>query len=595
MKLRSFFSVLTAMVGILLLIGVSGFFWVTAQSPLTLLQGVQSTPTAAMLVPRQAPLMVSLLVNPDRLESFRQVITPPAQRRRSRAELNQLKQNLLAKSGLDYQTDIQPWLGQELTLAVTTLDIDRQDQNGLQPGYLLALTTQEAGASRQFLERFWQQQALGGRDLVFEQYQGIKLIYAKDSSLAANAAVEAPPRNLAGTTVATAMVGNQFVLFANHPKVLRNAINNIQAADLELGSAKNYQQAITRLEQGRIGLAFLNLPALARWNPASAAEAQLPRQADLAKYESLALSLGLDRRGLMAESALVAAEASPDPPSVPKLSRPVEALGYIPATSALAASGIDLDQLWTEISASLFSYDLIAKLVNQPLQDLQTRWGLDLPEDIFAWVTEEYALGMVPPNSTGNTSSREPSWVFVAQSTEPQTAAQGIQQLDQIAQQHGLGVGPLTLAGKPISTWTQLITAAPGAQLDTEATETKTGANTGTTVLGAKVIGGHAEVDSYQIFASSLTAMEQALQAPQNPLLGSEGFKQAIAPLPTPNRGYLYLNWTASRSFLAQRFPLLRVIEAAGEPFFRHLRSLSLTSYGTDSQVHRSQIFIRLT
>lgn len=586
MKLRSFFSVLTAMVGIFLLIAVSGVFWLAAQSPLTLLQGVHATPTAAMLVPRQAPLMVSLLVNPDRVESFRQVITPPGQRRRSRAELNQLKQNLLAKSGLDYQTDIQPWLGQELTLAVTTLDIDRQEQNGLQPGYLLALTTQEAGASRQFLERFWQQQALQGRDLVFEQYQGIKLISAKDPSLA-NVSAVASQSNSAGTTVATAMVGNQFVLFANHPKVLRNAINNIQATDLELGSAKNYQQAIAHLEQGRIGLAFLNLPALARWNPDSAAKRE-SKQPDPDKFESLALSLGLDRRGLMAETTLVTAHGSPDQPSVPKLSRPVEALDYIPATTALAASGIDLDQLWTEISAGLSSYDLIAKLVNQPLQDLQTRWGLNFPEDIFAWVTEEYALAMVPPAPAGSNLSLGPNWVFVAQSTEPQRTENAIQQLDQIAQQHGLGVGPLTLAGKPISTWTQLITAAPGSQPDPET-------KTGTTVLGAKVIGAHAGVDSYQIFASSLAGMEQSLQAPQNSLLASKDFEQAITPLPTPNRGYLYLNWAASRPFLAQRFPLLRVIEVAGEPFFRHLRSLSLTSYGTDSQVQRSQIFIRLT
>jgi len=44
--------------------------------------------------------MVSLLVNPDRLESFRQVGARPGQRRRARQELNQ-KTNLLANTGLD--------------------------------------------------------------------------------------------------------------------------------------------------------------------------------------------------------------------------------------------------------------------------------------------------------------------------------------------------------------------------------------------------------------------------------------------------------------------------------------------------------------
>jgi len=62
------------------------------------------------------------------------------QRRRARQELNQLKTNLLANTGLDYQRDIQPWLGDEITLAVTTIDIG-DEQNGRQPGYLMALAT----------------------------------------------------------------------------------------------------------------------------------------------------------------------------------------------------------------------------------------------------------------------------------------------------------------------------------------------------------------------------------------------------------------------------------------------------------------------
>jgi len=49
---------------------------------------------------------------------------------------------LLANTGLDYRRDIQPWLG-EITLAVTTIDIDRDAQNG-QPGYLMALATNAA-------------------------------------------------------------------------------------------------------------------------------------------------------------------------------------------------------------------------------------------------------------------------------------------------------------------------------------------------------------------------------------------------------------------------------------------------------------------
>jgi len=79
-----------------------------------------------MFVPKQAPVMVSMLANPDRLESFRQVVALPEN---VTPGTKQLKTNLLANTGLDYRRDIQPWLGDD-TLAVTTIDIDRDEQNG---------------------------------------------------------------------------------------------------------------------------------------------------------------------------------------------------------------------------------------------------------------------------------------------------------------------------------------------------------------------------------------------------------------------------------------------------------------------------------
>ena len=64
MKRRSFFSLLAIGVLVLLLTGIGGFYWLVRESPLTLLQGGnQKTP--------EAPVMVSMLANLDRLESFR--------------------------------------------------------------------------------------------------------------------------------------------------------------------------------------------------------------------------------------------------------------------------------------------------------------------------------------------------------------------------------------------------------------------------------------------------------------------------------------------------------------------------------------------
>jgi len=66
------------------------------------------------------------------------------------------------------------------------------------------------------------------------------------------------------------VVGDRFVLFA-YPKVLRDAINNVQAPELNLTSS-SHQQALTRLPQNRISVTFLNLPSVAVWQENTATD-----------------------------------------------------------------------------------------------------------------------------------------------------------------------------------------------------------------------------------------------------------------------------------------------------------------------------------
>jgi hypothetical protein len=67
-----------------------------------------------------------------------------------------------------------------------------------------------------------------------------------------------------------------------------------------------------------------------------------------------------------------------------------------------------------------------------------------------------------------------------------------------------------------------------------------------------------------------------------------------IAPLPQPNDGYLYLDWRESGTLIERQLPIVRVVELVAKPFFEHLRSLSVSSYGSDKGVQRSKLFFRL-
>ncbi|MBW4539156.1 MAG: DUF3352 domain-containing protein [Myxacorys chilensis ATA2-1-KO14] len=568
MKFRSFLTALAAIAGVLFLVGTLGFVLIFAQSPISLLRGSPiESPTAAMFIPRQAPVVASLLVNPDRLETLRQTIAKPGDRREARAELDQFKQGILGSTDLDYRRDVQPWLGNEVTAAITALDVDRDGGNGEERGYLLALMTKDPQRSREFLQLFWQKRALAGTDLKFEAYQGTTIISGKvegiTSKLEGDETLSSAPNPLA-----TAVVGNHYVLFANSPKVLKDSINNVQAAELNLASSVEYQRAIATLREGRIGLVFLNLPQL-----------QTLTGKDVSQEGSLAISLGLNRQGLIAETALLevseTAQLTVSQPTAPqpKLSKPVGALQYIPATSPISASGVDLDQFWTGLSNTAKNYDFVAQLVNQPIESLEKQWNLDLKNDIFSWVKGEYALGLVPQPG----KNQPLDWVFVADKSDPSAQA-AISHLDAVAQAQGITPGALPLDDQTVNVWTRLATGTPSKGLSVE----------------AQVAGVHTSVDKYEIFATSLDAMNAVLNAKKNGLASNPRFDRAIAPIQTPNNGYFYIDWDTAQPVLKRQFPFIQLVELAGQPLFNHLRSLTISNYGSESGVQRGGAFFQL-
>ncbi len=574
MKLRSFFYVLAAGVIVLLLTAAGGFFWLTSQSPLNLVRGgAVVNPTAAIFVPKQAPVMTSLLVKPDRLEAFRQLVARPVNRRRSRSELNQLEDSLLGNTGLNYRRDIQPWLGDEITLAVTSLDFDRNQENAAQPGYLLAVTTKDAERAREFLQLFYSKQALAQTtDLVFEKYKGVNLIYRRPlTDLEPSPSTSKPDQTPEALT--SAVVGN-FVLFANHPKVLREAINNVQVENLSLDDDREYQQMLQTLTEPRIGLSFVNLPSLAAW----ISKQPIPVRESFEESETLAIALSLDRQGLLAQTALLGTDAS-EQSMEPILSKPVDALQYIPAQSTVAIAGTNLNQFWNQLSADSVSSDTLKPLLEQSLASLESRWGIRLAEDVFSWVQGEYALSVLPRPDRDN-----PDWIFVAQKADESTANASIEHLDELAKDQGLSVGLLPLGDQTITAWTRLITSAT----------TVAGKNDSLMRLEAQVQGVHTTVGNYEIFTSSIEAMDEALKGLDNSLVNTDKFKQAIAPLPGQNDGYLYLDWMSGKTFIERQLPVVQVAELVGKPLFDHLRSLSVSSYGIDNGIQRSKLFFRL-
>ena len=564
---RSFIGFIVAGAIALLLIAIAGFYWFFAKNPANLTAST-GQPSATIFVSKLSPVMVSLLTNPNRLQALE-----------GEGELSKLKTSLFAKSGIDYKEDVQPWLGDEITLAITTLDIDRDLENGQQPGYLLALATKQPEKSREFVELLFSKRALAGANLAVEQYKGVKLIYdnqeVSTEEKISNRSTERSrsPKSQIQNYLAGAAVGEDFVLFANDPKVLRDAINNVQAPDLNLTSSLEYQKATKQLPKGGLAVAFLNLPIVAKWQGL-----ELPQS-----YDSEIISLALNPKGLLAETSFLTSSEIVSPSS--PLSKPVGALKYVPASAGLAISGSnlsnlgnsDLAKLWRQATATIYGSeeDVVSRFA-KPLADVQKNWGINLPEDIFSWVQGEYAIALLPAKE-----QTIPNWIFVVEKSE--SVEKGVARLDAIASSNGLSINLLTLPQQKISAWTELTTA-------TKKSNVKEGTSFS---IETKVRGLHTTLGNYEIFTSDLETMDEILTAKDNSLIDNPKFQDSIAAIHQPNQGYIYLDWTKSQNLLERQVPILKLVEVLGKPFFDNLRSLTVSSYGNDTGALKSGVFFQ--
>lgn len=571
MKVRTFFSALAVVVVLLLAVGIGGFWSISSRSPLGLLrQGGQSVPEASLFVPRQAPLMASFLAAPHRLVDLWQFLAAPQVRSQTQAEIERLERSLLAGTGLSYEKDIRPWLGQEITFALTSSDLDEDSENGQQPGYLLALSCRSRDLAQETLELYWQQRAIAGDNLVFEQFAGSQLISARPVKPTPEIAT-ADANFLAQ---ASALVGSHFVLLANSADVLKQALTTAQTPTLSLYRDTDFQLALNQLPEGRVGMVFANVPQSLRWLGVAPKTRPLTQGLGSADnlFDRAVLSLQLNRQGLLAEAALLGAPGHSFSSFVSQ-SPTLTAAHFLPEGAPLAVAGRDLAHFWSTASNLLIQYGVSRR-------DLSTfSWHRASPALDVAfltnWVQAGYALGLIEAPGNGV------DWALAAEHTS--LTKDALKQLDQLAQQQRLSIGPVELGEHVLTAWSKLSVVDKNIDPRHGSIHVKT-----------DVTGLRTQVSDYELLTTSITAINRLLQNEAS-LVDTQLWTAATAPLAQPNIGYFYVDWPRLAPSLRNQLPWLRLLETTGQPLLRHVKAVAATGYSSTPQIRRGAISLYLS
>ncbi|MGI0481143.1 DUF3352 domain-containing protein [Geminocystis sp. CENA526] len=509
--------------------------------------GVKNNPQGIVFVPKRSPLMVSLLINPDKLGVIANLLPSNDEQKRVLRSIELFRTKLLSQAQVDSPDDLQDWLGDEITFAVTSLDYDHNPDNGIKSGYLLAVKHKSADLAREFLQTYYGKQAVSNSaQLILDEYKGVKLVYQQP--LIPDTEIK---------QVAAAVIGD-FVLFANEIQVLKEALNNAQAIDLNLAHDLAYQSSIESLPKEKVSIAYFNLPSTSAW-VTNQGEVSNPQS------QSLTLSLALNPQGLVTYSRLFGMDDTEN--QAPKLSTTPQTLAYIPDNSILSVAGVDLQGFWQDIKGGLNNNNPLPQLLWNAIHPLEESLNIDFDEDIFPQVTGEYGLSL-----SINKQTQDLDWLFINET--------GLtDKLDNLAKESGLSVGTLPLKDNTITAWTKLVTTS----------------DNNFSRLEAQVKGVHTQKDSYEILTNSVNVLSDILSNPNHNLLESEEFRSSISGLSSENDGYLYLQWQPLKPYLVKKFPIVKIAELGFKPLFDNLQSLIITSEGVENGVKKGTIFFNLS
>lgn len=355
MKARPFLAAVLAAAILLFGLGIGGWWLLLQRSPLALQQHPLSVPLAARFVPRNVPLSLHWLVSADQPAAYLRAVARPGERRRAAAAAERLRDGVFATAGLDYASELAPWLGEEISLALLTPPGPDHP-----PGWVLALRSRDPEGARRFLQRFWQTRSLAGTDLQISSYRGMGLISGR------GALVGQHPQ-----PIATALINDDLVLIASGRGALEQALDVSQIEDLNQAGSPQLQQAVHRLGKGVVLLTarpgglggWLGLPdpgAGLAPAPGAAPGAAPGPGAGEAAVEELVLALAPAGRGLELAGLLQLGQPLPltplrdGEPLLQQIALPVSSLALVQNPAALLAA----ESPWRPLATALLALAL---------------------------------------------------------------------------------------------------------------------------------------------------------------------------------------------------------------------------------------------
>ena len=428
--------------------------------------------------------------------------------------------NSMQQEGLDYKTDIEPWIGDDMAFSMgdlTALMQQQIDPSVLDvtkapseiPEMLFAMATQDQAASDKFLDDMRAEIEESGTAMQETEYQGVKIVYYE-------------PEYEGEPGVAYATVEGYVVLAVGGVEPLKKTIDASQG-EANLANSENYQDILAELPKDQVGYGYMDMGAYMKALMAAAESelAELPpevlNQQQLEGVKSAGFSFGFEPNGMRMDFTTTFDPEALSEMSIETQANDNKALNHVPADTLLYLSGSGMGNV---IQGML---DVVKAMPDQPedldeqIEMLTGLLGVSM-EELVEMLSGEFAMAFMhdPAGLAGDPSM--PIGMSMLIEAEDQEKFQKV--IRSLSSLIAMG-GEMELPQETIN--------------DVEVTML-TDPSTGEPMFGWGV------GDEFFALGSNKALLKAAFGGSENALADDETFKAATSILPTKNTGYFYLN-----------------------------------------------------
>jgi len=483
----------------LCIVGIGGYIY---RDQVLAWLGLAPAQQVANMLPAETDFYLSVTPNIQNVPGYQNLKRLYFDNPEIQALLDEFEAEMSNEAGITYEADIRPWLGTELVMAAPDFSQAIQAQsnfNATPPAFVIATQTINKEASDQFIAKVLAEAAEDQEPFTDQLYQDVTLHLQQNQ--------DSNERFVLATF-------NNFVVFSTSESMVKGMIDKSKGDETpSLADTDRFKKITGQLPANAVLTFYMELAGIFEAALAeSAVELPASQVQDLEAFEGIGMAGTLQSDGIQLDvvaSYNIEKMSEAMRASLKRPASPNAILADIPAEALFVMNGYNLKLVWDSLKQSLESNPDFS----EQMRDMEQELGFSVEEDIFSWMTGEYAVVLLETTPPDEFSFPLGGYTLIGASDINQARSHVEKIVNSLVEGEGLPLEPQTIQGIEMKGL-----AGPDGQFQ----------------------GGYGFYKDYFLLAYQEDAVKALNSAGQNSLSSSANFKAVQSHLPASNYGYFY-------------------------------------------------------